>query len=296
MPFESIILVQIMGSSTTRKESRKTKKRGKSRAGDSRSADTLDANLRLIFDSLARLLVASGYGYARLGKLVKLSFVNAAKSIDREKGGKLSNARVAALTGLTRTEVSQLLRHGEQNSIDPGNRALRVVQGWLTDPRYAQSRGLPRKLSFKGEESSFSNLVRKYSGDIPARAMLSEMKRLRIVRIDARDRVLLVRTTLGVSRKTMLTMRAISPWLEMLASTNDADRFGEVTSKAKQVDIAFNSLPQLLAAVRELEHRRIAFVNGLEQLGAESKANRKHSLRISIAVAAEKAVLRSKAR
>ena len=94
----------------------------------------------------------------------------------------------------------------------------------------------------------------------------------------------------------MLTMRAISPWLEMLASTNCSNRLGEVTSKAKQVHVAFNSLPQLLAAVRELEHRRVAFVNGLEQLGAESGASRKHSLTISIAVAAEKAVLRTKAR
>ena len=123
--------------------------------------------------------------------------MNVAKSIDRENGGKLSNARVAALTGLTRTEVSQIVRHGDQDSMDPANRALRVVQGWLTDPRFAQARDLPRKLPFKGEKTSFSSLVRKYSGDIPARAMLTEMKRLRIVRIDAQDRVLLVRTTLG---------------------------------------------------------------------------------------------------
>jgi hypothetical protein len=126
--------------------------------------------------------------------------------------------------------------------------------------------------------------------------MLAEMKRLRIVRHDAQDGVLLIRTNLGVSRRTMLAMRAISPWVEMLTTGHDANRMGEVTSKIKQVNLPFNSLPQLLAAVRELEHRRIAFVNGLEQLGDETPANRKHSLKISIAVAAEKAAQRPRHR
>ncbi|HEU5136905.1 MAG TPA: DUF6502 family protein [Steroidobacteraceae bacterium] len=273
-----------------------------SRAGhenESRNSEALDANLRLIFDSLAQLLVANGYGFARLGKLIKISFVNAARSIDQEKGDRVSKARIAALTGLTRTEVSQLLRRGKQDStlaIDPGNRTLRVVQGWLTDSRFVNPNRAPRRLQFKGGNSSFSHLVKKYSGDIPARAMLMEMKRLRIVRHDAQDGVHLVRTRLGVSRRTILAMRAISPWVEMLTTAYTANRLGEVTSKIKQVNLSFNSLPQLLAAVHELEHRRIAFVNGLEQMGDEPPANRKHSLKISIAVAAEKAILRSKYR
>jgi hypothetical protein len=268
----------------------------KFRAHGSRKADALDANLRPIFDGLAQLLVVSGYGYARVARLMKFSFVNAARSIDGQKGGKVSNARVAALTGLTRTEVSQLLRQGEetlQNPADQANRALRVVRGWISDLKYMDSNNSPRKLSFKGESSSFSSLVKKYSGDIPARAMLAEMKRLRIVRVDTHDCVSLVRKSLPISRKTRLTMRAISPWLEMLTSTNNADRFGEVVSKAKQVSLDFNSLPQLLAAVRELEHRRVAFIDGLEQLGTRSSKSRKHSLRVSIAVAAEKTTLRA---
>jgi len=265
----------------------------------SRSSEALDANLRLIFDSLAQLLVANGYGFARLGRLVKVSFVNAAKSIDRDKGQRISKARIAALTGLTRTEVSQLLlrgKHEPTHGIDPANRTLRVVQGWLTDSKFMNPSNSPRKLQFRGGNSSFSHLVKKYSGDIPARAMLTEMKRLRIVRHDAQDGVVLVRTKIGVSRRTMLAVRAISPWVEMLTTGHDANHLGEVTSKTKQVNLTFNSLPQLLAAVRELEHRRIAFVNGLEQLEDELPASRKHSLRISIAVAAEKATTRPKHR
>jgi len=285
-----------MGTSVSTRGSGRTNEESKSRENDSRSSDTLDSNLSLIFSSLAELLVASGYGYARVGRLVKISFVRAARSIGGENGERVSNARIAALTGLTRTEVSQLLRLGDQpavNSADPANRALRVVQGWLTDRRYLQPNNLPRRLPFKGEKFSFSHLVKLFSGDIPARAMLSEMKRLRIVRHDAQDRVQLIRTTLGISRKTTLAMRAISLWVEMLTATSSQNRLGQVTSKAKQVNLAFSSLPQLLAAVRELEHRRVAFISGLEQLGGKALTSRKHFLRISIAVAAEKAALRT---
>jgi len=288
-----------MATSASNRDFGRTNWKTKAREKKSRNTEALDANLRMIFSSLAELLVASGYGYARVGKLVKISFVNAAKSIGREQHERVSKARIAALTGLTRTEVSQLLRIGDQppvSSADPANRAFRVVQGWLTDPLFMRPNNSPRPLPFKGKKLSFSHLVKTYSGDIPARAMLSEMERLRIVRLDAHDLVHLVRTTLEVSRRTTLAMRAISPWIEMLTTRSSQNRLGEVTSKAKQVNLTFNSLPQLLAAVRELEHRRLAFVNGLEQMGAESPTGKKHFLRISIAVAAERTVPRTQNR
>jgi hypothetical protein len=287
-----------MGTSAVQRNRNKAREMKTGRENESRGEEALDSSLRLIFDSLAQLLVANGYGFARLGKLAKISFVNAAKSIDEEQGRRISKARIAALTGLTRTEVSKLLRGGEQDlsrTIDSENRTLRVVQGWLTDAKFLRPDNSPRRLQFKGSNSSFSYLVKKYSGDIPARAMLTEMKRLRIVRHDAQDCVVLVKTRLSVPRRTMLAMRAISPWVEMLTG-DSANRLGEVTSRIKQVNLTFGSLPQLLAAVRELEHRRAAFINNLQQLGNETSAIPKHSLRISIAVAAQKAILRTKHR
>jgi hypothetical protein len=264
----------------------------------SRRLGALDESLGLILDSLATLLVETGYGYTRLAKLAKLSFVQAAQSIG-QSGSKVSNARIAALTGLTRTEVSQLLRQGIRDpgaDAEPENRALRVAKGWAIDSKFADQHGMPRKLPFKGRGQSFSSLVKKYSGDIPARAMLSEMKRLRMVTQDGEDRVLLVREKLGISRTTMLAMRAISPWVEMLATGSEAHPLGEVTSKTHQVRFNFNSISQLSAAVRELEHRRIAFLNGLERLAETGAGSRKHSLRVSIAVAAESSLRSTKYR
>jgi len=287
-----------MGSSAVKRRINRKNSESASHDQKSRHPDALDASLKAILDSLAGLLVTTGYGYTRLAKLAKLSFVEAARSIDRENERKVSNARIAALTGLTRTDVSQLLRKGNEYSADaaePANRALRVVRGWLADARYATPSGEPRRLQFKGSGPSFSSLVKKYSGDIPARAMLSEMKRLRMVSHDNNDGVVLVREKIGISRATTLTVRAISPWVEMLAAGNGSP-IGEVTSKSKQVQLNFSSSSQLLAAARELEHRRLAFVNGMEQLGEASEGNRKYFLRVSIAVAAESSTRKTKKR
>ena len=288
-----------MGTSATQRNRKSSKVEKTVREKVSRRSEALDSELRQVLDSVAQLLVANGYGFARFGKLARLSFVNAAKSIDQDKGKRISKARIAALTGLTRTQVSQLLRHemkGSNRPFDTENRPLRVVQGWLNDSKFLHPNNSPRRLQFKGGDSSFSHLVRKYSGDIPARAMLTEMQRLRIVNFDPQDGVILVRPRPRVSRKTLLAMRAISPWAKLLTTTDSTNRLGEVSSKVKQVSLTFNSLPQLLAAVRELEHRRIAFVNGLEQLDNAKPASRNHSLKISIAVAAEKTIRRTKHR
>ena len=244
-----------MGTSGAKRKRRKKRHDYKDRANESRRSEALDSSLRLILDSLAQLLLTNGYGFTRFARHAKLSFVKAARSINLEAGHSISKARIAALTGLTRTEVSELLRRGEHDlaqRFDSTNRTLRVVKGWLTDTKFLDSDSAPRKLEFRGGSSSFSHLVKKYSGDIPARAMLAEMKRLQIVRHDSRDSVSLVRTRLPVPRTTMLAMKAISPWVEMLASGIDADQLGEVTSRIKQTRLTFNSGPQLLAAVREL--------------------------------------------
>ena len=294
----SIILVRAMATPAPKRESVIQNMTKATRGQSSRRPGVLDGSLSLILDSLAALLVDTGFGYTRLAKLAKVSFVKAARSID-QAGSKVSNARIAALTGLTRTEVSQLLRQRIEAPVDdaePENRALRVARGWSIDSQFVRKKGVPRRLPFRGNGPSFSSLVKRYSGDIPARAMLSEMKRLRMVNHDHKDRVLLVRENLGVSRTTMLTMKAISPWVEMLATGRGSSPLGQVTSKTQQVRLSFSSSSQLLAAVRELEHRRKAFLDSLERMGESEEGSRKHALTISIAVAAERSIRKRKPR
>ena len=93
------------------------------------------------------------------------------------------------MTGLSRKEVARLAKEGKnKKALGAGilNRVTRVLQGWYTDPDFTGPYGVPLDLQFDdaGRKGSFSDLVRRYSGDMPARAMLDELLRVGAARIE----------------------------------------------------------------------------------------------------------------
>jgi hypothetical protein len=257
----------------------------------------LDQHLAKILVNIANILLRNGYGFGRVSNLTKIAFVDAAKAIGTASGKRLSIARIAAVTGLTRIEVSRLLNVDRRHSLSmtvPFNRANRVARGWASDREFLGSGSRPKSLPFDAPRTSFVRLVRKYSGDIPARAMLLEMERQGMVRHDSRDVVSLVRENLPTSRATIAVMRAISPWVNYLANFEDNGRRKDLTSNTGQLKVYLDSIPEVRAATRELEMRRIAFVEGISQLGTRGKRDGKYELTISVAVAAAKPVVAMK--
>ena len=61
---------------------------------------------------------------------------------------------------------------------DRYNRGARVVSGWLRDPDFLVAEKQPATLAIEGPAASFSELVRRYSGDVPVRAVLDELARV----------------------------------------------------------------------------------------------------------------------
>jgi hypothetical protein len=249
----------------------------------------VDTLLFSILSSVAAILVSTGYGFSRVNELAKIAFVQAARAAGAEQGRRISIARIAALTGLTRTDVSKLVRSHKSNSPalgKPTSRVARVASGWATDKKYALSNAQPRNLALAGPRNSFAALVRQYSGDIPPKAMLKEMTRLGLVRIDDQGRVVLVRADLTHSRKTTAALRAAIPWISFLARASTTQAQDDLTSHFKTIELNFSSLPQVFAAMHELRSRHGAFVRALEQLGHQVKGTGRYSLNLSVAVAA----------
>lgn len=98
-------------------------------------------------------------------------------------------SRAALLSGLSRKEVGRLRDVGVLEDAvltDRHNRALRVLEGWRHDKRFQDENGKPRPLPLKSGESmtSFHALVSAYSGDVPPRTVLDELRRANCVTED----------------------------------------------------------------------------------------------------------------
>ena len=112
------------------------------------------------------------------------------------EGKKQTTSRIGVLTGLNRKEVVCLLKPpiSDTDAMSaPLNRAQRVLSAWLRDKDFLDEKGDPRMLSFSGPDS-FSELVKRYSGDMPARAVADELIRVGVLHEDGGALRLLARS------------------------------------------------------------------------------------------------------
>ncbi len=138
----------------------------------------LFAAITKLLRPLVRILLRNGIPYGTFADLAKQVYVDVALHDFTVPGRKPTNSRAAIITGLSRKEVlrvRRLKRTEDTASINRYNRAARVISGWVRSPRFADSTGQPAALPFENGTADFSALVKEFSGDVPARAILDEL-------------------------------------------------------------------------------------------------------------------------
>jgi hypothetical protein len=154
----------------------------------------LSAAVLRLLRPLVRVLLRHGVSFGAFSELAKWVYVDIAESEFGLKGRKQSVSRVSVLTGLTRKEVARVQKietPDDAAAEEKYNRVARVISGWTRDNQFLAPDGEPRTLEMEGE-GSFSELVRLYSGDMPARAVLDEMLRIKAVTRNEDGQVTLV--------------------------------------------------------------------------------------------------------
>jgi len=133
---------------------------------------------------LIRILLRHGVTYAELSEVVKTVYVSIAAHEFRVPGKKMSKARIAIVTGLTRKEVQRIseIDNKEKAGLKTNlSRIGRVLSGWHTDPDFTGPYGMPLELRYDSDiaaDVTFVRLVQRYSGDMTPRAMLDELLRV----------------------------------------------------------------------------------------------------------------------
>jgi hypothetical protein len=236
------------------------------------------------------VLLRSGVGAGELIETCKRTYVRIAANQAKQEHRRVSQSRIAIASGLTRAEVKRLL-----TSELPGrvryewqlDRATRVLQGWKTDPQFRTSRGSPKSLPIRGRGSSFSLLVRRYSGDVPVRAMLDHLRESKIVAFTAGGEVRLARGS-RVNRNSELRelaqfTKAGTAYLRILAHNALSKESARYARSTKSRCVLEKDVPVLR---RMLISRADSFLDSAEEVlsSRRAKASRSSSRRIGVSV------------
>jgi len=135
----------------------------------------------LVLKPIARALLRVGVGYREFSEIAKTAFVETATSDYGLRGRPTNISRVAVMTGLTRKEVRRIrikTDASEHTVVMRTTPVSQILHRWYTDEEFLNDKGSPKSLDFDGNGLSFTSLVKKYGGDVPAGAMRTELKRI----------------------------------------------------------------------------------------------------------------------
>jgi hypothetical protein len=139
----------------------------------------LSAAVLKLLHPLVSVLLRHGMAYGTFAELARKAYVDEGFVLCGGRGKRATVSSVSALTGLTRKETKRLRELklvDDKASSQRYSRAIRVISGWTSDPRFQTAAGEPAVLPMTGTEASFSVLVKEFSGDIPTAAMLSVLQ------------------------------------------------------------------------------------------------------------------------
>lgn len=148
----------------------------------------LQSALLRLLKPIVRMMIKHNVPLASFVEILKHVYVTVAKEELELPGKKLSDSRIAVVTGLPRKDVKNHFESpkiSDQNIAKEHNRAARVLTGWIQDSFYHKEKSVPMDLpqvSDSIEIPSFDHLVLKYSGGVPTRAILDELLRVNAIR------------------------------------------------------------------------------------------------------------------
>jgi len=136
---------------------------------------------QLVLRPIVRVLLRYGIGYNEFAESVKLAYVDVGTTDFGIRGRPTNISRVAVMTGLTRKEVRRLrtrMESGADSVVVKSTPITEILHRWHAEEEFLDDKGGPAPLPFVGPVGSFSALVKKFGGDVPAGAMRTELKRV----------------------------------------------------------------------------------------------------------------------
>jgi Family of unknown function (DUF6502) len=206
----------------------------------------LSAAILRLLRPLVRILLRNGVSYSKFADFAKWVYVDVASKEFGIKGRKQSTSRVSVITGLSRKEVMrvrQLSRPDDRASAEKYNRAARVIAAWRRDRNFLDDEGNPAPLPMAGMDASFSELVKRFSGDMPVRATLDELIRIGAVERLEDGRIRLLARTYIPESSDADKLQILGTDVSHLISTIDHNLETGPIGPFFQRKVAYDNLP-----------------------------------------------------
>jgi len=217
------------------------------------------AALRLL-RPLVRILLKNGMSYGTFSDLVKWVYVDVARKEFAIRGRKQSTSRVSVITGLSRKEVMRVQKLSgpdDQSKTEKYNRAARVIAAWRRESDFLDGKGMPAPLPIVGSGATFTELVKRFGGDVPARATLDELVRVGAVE-QMEDGTVCLRTRAYVPESSDAEkLQILGTDVGHLISTIDQNLKHDPSGALFQREVAYDNLPdEVLPAFRKLSAKK----------------------------------------
>ena len=203
------------------------------------------AVLRLL-RPLARILLRNGVSFSTFSDLAKWTYVDVATKEFGIEGRKQSTSRVSVITGLSRREVMRvrkLPRPDVTASTEKHNRAARVIAAWRRESHFHDSSGKPAPLPMEGAGATFSELVKRFSGNVPPRAILDELIHVGAVERQKDGKIELL-TRAYIPRKIEAhKLNILGTDVQHLIATIDHNLNPDTTDPIFQRKVSYDNLP-----------------------------------------------------
>ncbi|HID30957.1 MAG TPA: hypothetical protein EYP19_13285 [Desulfobacterales bacterium] len=220
----------------------------------------LSAAVLRLFRPLVRILLRNGVSYRTFSDLAKWVYVDVATKEFDIKGRKQSTSRVSVITGLSRKEVKrmrQLPRPDDRVSSERYNRAARVIAAWRRESNFLDAKGKPAPLPMVGSGATFSELAKRFSGDVPARAILDELIRVGAVEQLEDGRFSLLTRAYIPESSDADKLHILGTDVGHLISTIDHNLKPDPIGPFLQLKVAYDNLPdEILPAFRRLSAKK----------------------------------------
>lgn len=134
---------------------------------------------------LARLCLANGITISTVEEILKRVFVHEANALKPGMPMHGTVSRISTATGLTRREVTRLIKSDAPVRPRKPPIATELFARWTADPAWRDQDGKPLVIKRQGAGPSFEALAQSITRDIHPRSMLDELVRIGLAHYDA---------------------------------------------------------------------------------------------------------------